>query len=282
MGLLASHLDEALLAERAARRAQALAVVDRDLPPLAVGVTRRVVALAGAAGLGLALGPGPEVEHLLGHRPLRHLDQRALVVGHALADAVEADVVGAALQHGVGGVDGVLERARLDGLDQPGDVALDQLVLEGEGGGRDHHAPVVEQRGHQVAQRLAGAGAGLDEQVLASGHRRGDRLGHRHLARPLLAARGRRRRRPAPHARVAGSASGGRPRAPRHPTSGRGQAAYGVHRGLRTALRWSSPRAPASGVVTSPGSTNEDAFFRWSSRPRGTSGRVETPTRTDP
>ena len=190
VGLLASHLDEALLAERAARRAQALAVVDRDLPPLAVGVARRAVALAGAAVLGLALGPGPEVEHLLGHRPLRQLDERPLVVGHALADAVEADVVGAALQHGVGGVDGVLEGARLDGLDQPGDVALDQLVLEGEGGGGDHHASFVEQRGDQVAQRLAGAGAGLDEEVLAAGHRRGDRLGHRHLARPLLATEG--------------------------------------------------------------------------------------------
>ena len=172
MGLLAGDLDEALLAERAARRAQALAVVDRDLAPLAVGVARRVVALAGAAGLGLALGPGPEVEDLLGHRPLRHLDQRALVVGHALADAVEADVVGPALQHGVGRVDLVLERARFDGLDQPRDVALDQLVLQREGRRRDDHPAVVEQRGHEVAERLAGAGAGLDEEVLALAHRR--------------------------------------------------------------------------------------------------------------
>ena len=32
--------------------------------------------------------------------------------------------------------------------------------------------------GHQVAERLAGAGAGLDQQVLAGLHRRPDRLGH--------------------------------------------------------------------------------------------------------
>ena len=43
---LARLLDEALLAERAARGAQAVAVADADLTPLAVGVARGVVALA--------------------------------------------------------------------------------------------------------------------------------------------------------------------------------------------------------------------------------------------
>ena len=188
VGLLARHLDEALLAERAPRRPQALAVVDRDLPPLAVGVPRRVVALAGPAGAGFLLGPGPQVEDLLGHRALRHLHQRTLVVGHALADAVQADVVGAALEDGVRRVDGPLDLAGSDRLDQPRDVALDQLVLEREGRRGDDHPAVVEQRGHEVPERLAGAGAGLDEQVLALAHRRRDRLGHRHLAGPLLAA----------------------------------------------------------------------------------------------
>ena len=68
------------------------------------------------------------------------------------------------------------------------DVALDQLVLEREGRRGDDHPAVVEQRGHEVPERLAGAGAGLDEQVLALAHRGRDRLGHRHLAGPLLAA----------------------------------------------------------------------------------------------
>src|SRR3712207_8846796 len=43
---LAGQLGEALLAEGALGSAEALAVVDRDLPPLAVGVPGRVVALA--------------------------------------------------------------------------------------------------------------------------------------------------------------------------------------------------------------------------------------------
>ena len=100
-------------------------------------------------------------------RPLGHVDQRALVVGHALADAVEAGVVGAALEHGVARVDPVADR-----LDQARDVALDQLVLEGQRGRRDHDPAVVEQARDEVAQRLAGAGAGLDEEVLAALHRR--------------------------------------------------------------------------------------------------------------
>ena len=75
-----------------------------------------------------------------------------------------------------------------DGLDQPRDVALDELVLEREGRGRDHDAAVVEQRRHEVGERLAGAGAGLDDEVAPLAERVADRLGHRDLARPLLAA----------------------------------------------------------------------------------------------
>src|SRR4029079_12968247 len=91
--LLAGQLGEALLTEWALGGTEALAVVDRDLAPLAVGVPRRVVALAAAAAVGLLLGPGPQLEHLGGHRALRHLDQRALVVGDAGPDAVQAGVV---------------------------------------------------------------------------------------------------------------------------------------------------------------------------------------------
>ena len=49
LGLLARPLGEALLGEGALGGAEALAVVDADLPPDPVGVPRRVVALAGAA-----------------------------------------------------------------------------------------------------------------------------------------------------------------------------------------------------------------------------------------
>ena len=49
----------------------------------------------------------------------------------------------------------------------------------------------VEQGGDEVPQRLAGAGPRLHEQVGARAQRVGDRLGHLHLARALLAAQGR-------------------------------------------------------------------------------------------
>src|SRR3712207_9391584 len=85
---LAGQLGETLLAEGALGRAEALAVVDRDLPPLAVGVPGRVVALAAPALLGLLLGPRSELEHLVGHRPLAHLDEDSLAVGPTRAGAV--------------------------------------------------------------------------------------------------------------------------------------------------------------------------------------------------
>src|SRR4051795_11435838 len=94
---LLGELGEALLAERALRGAEALAVVDADLAPLPVGVPRRVVALTAAALLGLLLGPGAQLEHLLAERALGQLDEGALVVGDALADPVQAGIVGAAL-----------------------------------------------------------------------------------------------------------------------------------------------------------------------------------------
>ena len=214
--LLLGPLGEALLRERALRRAQALAMVDADLPPRAVVVPRGVVALAAAPGLGLLLGPGAELEHLGALRTGGHLDQHALVVGHALADAVQAGVVGAALQDGVRRVDA---GHRADRLHQARDVALDELVLERQRRGRDDHAGVVQERGDEVGQGLAGAGAGLDEQVLSTRERRADRLGHGHLAGALLAAEGRdrgrqdvaeRRRGGAPSGSAAGSVSGTR------------------------------------------------------------------------
>ena len=179
------ELGEALGTEGALRGAEALTVVDRDLAPLTVGVARRVVALAGTALLGLLLGPRSQLEDLLGHRAHRDVDEGALVVGDAGPDAVQAGVIGAPLEDGVRRVEA---GHALDRLHEPREVALDELVLEGEGGGGDHDALVVEHRRDEVAQRLAGAGAGLDEQVLLGLQRLGDRLGHRHLAGSLLAA----------------------------------------------------------------------------------------------
>ncbi len=184
-GLLLGALGEALVRERAALGAEAVAVVDRDLPPHLVGVLGRRVPVAGSLGLRLLLGPRPQRQHLAAHGAARHLDEGTLVVGHALADPVQAGVVGAALE------DGVLRLAVqhvVGGLEQRRDVALDELVLQGQGRGGDDHAPVVEQGRDEVGQRLAGAGAGLDQQVLPARHRPGDGLGHLDLPGPLLAA----------------------------------------------------------------------------------------------
>ena len=193
-GALLGPLGEALVAERAARLAQALAGTDRDLPPEPVGVPGRIVPLPVPLRLALVLGPLAQLEDLLAHRALGYVDQHALLVGHALADPVQAGVVGAALEHGVGRRDAGLV---LDRLDQPREVPLDQLVLQREGRGGDHDPAVVQQRRHQVGQRLAGAGAGLDEQVLAVLERVGDRLGHLDLAGAAPDRRAPRRPRPA-------------------------------------------------------------------------------------
>ena len=99
---------------------------------------------------------------------------------------MQAGVVGAALEHGVRRVD--LGVGGGDRLDQPRDVALDELVLERQGRGRDHHPLVVEQGRDEVGQRLAGAGAGLDDEVPMARQRLGDRLGHRDLSGALLTA----------------------------------------------------------------------------------------------
>jgi hypothetical protein len=144
-----------------------------------------VVALAGALRPRLLLRPGAQLQHLARHRPDRHVDERTLLVGHAFADPVQARVVGAALEDGVRRVDGgAADLAHR--LHQSRDVALDELVLEGQRGRRDDDPAVVEQRRDEVAQRLAGAGARLDEQVLAGVHGVRHRLGHLDLARSLL------------------------------------------------------------------------------------------------
>ena len=105
--------------------------------------------------------------------------------GHSLAHAVQAGVVGAALEHGVRRP---LTELLARGVEQGRDVPLHQLVLQRQRR-RGHHDPVVvQQRGHEVAERLAGAGARLDEQVAPPLHGLGDGLRHRDLARALLPA----------------------------------------------------------------------------------------------
>ena len=146
----------------------------------------RGVALAGAALLGLLLDPLAQLQHLGAHRALGDVDQRALVVGHALADPVQAGVVGAALEHGVRRL--LLEHRPAAASSRRGMSRSTSWCCSARVAVATTTRSLVQQRRHEVAQRLAGAGAGLDEQVLAGRHRAVDGLGHLDLAGALLPA----------------------------------------------------------------------------------------------
>ena len=75
-------------------------------------------------------------------------------------------------------------------LGDEGEVLAGQLVLERLGRGGHHHPALGQQRGHQVGEALAGAGAGLHHQVPAVLDGGGDGDGHRALTGPGLAATG--------------------------------------------------------------------------------------------
>lgn len=75
-------------------------------------------------------------------------------------------------------------------VDRARQVALHELTLEREGGGRHDHTLPVRERGHEVAERLSGAGAGLNQQMGAVVDRLRDGFGHGHLAGALRTADG--------------------------------------------------------------------------------------------
>ena len=161
--------------------------------------------VAGSDGV----GPGTWGQGVVGVRRVGRpggqgeLAGRAADLGHPLA----ADVVAPSLQHGEGQI-----RHRWPPATS-GQILVGQLVLEGLGG-RGHHHPFAGQGGgHQVGERLAGAGAGLDDQMAPAGHRSGHRDGHLDLARTGLAAPGQ----AGGHPRQ----GGGRPRRASADTTGR-------------------------------------------------------------
>ena len=83
-------------------------------------------------------------------------------------------------------------QGRRDGLQQPGQVPAHDLGLQRQGGGGDEGGLVALERmgdqRNQVRQRLAGAGAGLDQQVVAGVDRARHLPGHLVLAAAALAA----------------------------------------------------------------------------------------------
>ncbi len=76
-------------------------------------------------------------------------------------------------------------------IGQPGQIAIDELALQGDRGGRHHDGGFVadgpDNRWNQIRQRLAGARAGLHDQVLAGFEGLRDGGGHLLLAAPFAA-----------------------------------------------------------------------------------------------
>src|ERR1700722_11008418 len=123
-------------------------------------------------------------------RDRARVEQRVLglIYRHAV-HLVQAQVVAPALEDGEDGLAAEQLRQRRG---EPRQVALDELALQRDGGGRDDHGAAVAQRvprrRDEVGQRFPGASSGLDRQVLPGllgllhGGRHGD------LSRPLRAA----------------------------------------------------------------------------------------------
>ncbi len=189
-GALPGGLREALRSVGALGGAQALPGGDGDLAPGAVGDPGgERIAVAGFGLVRPVAQPQQVLAELAGGRRLLEDVEQALllVLRGALVQTVQAQIVGAALEHGELGAAAQLGMERLD---RPRQIALHQLALEGEGGRGDHHSLAVGQRRHQIAEGLSGAGAGLDQQMGGAVHGLGDGLGHRHLAGALGAADG--------------------------------------------------------------------------------------------
>ena len=178
--------------------------------------------------------------------PRRRRTGRRLVVGEAALELVGAQVVAAALDEPVGRAAAEQRRERLG---QARHVAVDDLRLQrqrrrGDDGGRAGLLGVHD-GGDEVGERLAGAGARLDEQVLAACRRRRRR---RAPSRPGPAAR----RRRLPGRRRAGARRGW-PLGQGMPSADRGAAPSPACRwGTRRDVRDPGRRAP--GVTVGGGS----------------------------
>ena len=166
-GALARLLGEARGRERAAR-AQAALRADGDLPPCSRG--RLVIEL------------GPIARQRRVEPRAQALDgvavQRVEQAHAELHDHAPAGVVGAALEQL-----GADRLAACRGRERQ--VVAQQLRLQGERGRGDDDAPARERGGHEIAEALAGAGAGLAHERAAPRQHVLDALGHDELRRPL-------------------------------------------------------------------------------------------------
>ena len=140
-------------------------------------VLRQVLDLRAVAGLGLAapLVDDADVQRLVldrGRNRCRPGGSRSRRPVTERVESMQAEIVAAPFHVGRGERDA--ER-----LAQDRQVLEEDLLLEVLRAGRDEHALAAEDRGHEVGERLAGAGAGFGEQDAAVGEDVGD--GRRHL-----------------------------------------------------------------------------------------------------
>ena len=186
-GLGARDLGEAVLAHRAARLAEAFAGRDAQLAPGLVGdAGGEVVAIAGLGG-GRPLGhplhlaadarQGERVEQSCVRRLLREPG----------VDLVQAQIVSAPLEDRETGTPA---EGTGQGVGEPGQVALDELPLQRDRRGRDHHCASglhrVPDARHEIGQRFAGARPGLHGEMLTGVDAVRDGRGHRQLVSPFL------------------------------------------------------------------------------------------------
>ena len=134
------------------------------------GNARRLAAVAGGGDRREALDPAQ-------HRDV--LASLETAFGEVSAQVMAADVVRPPLEQRDAG-------ARAERLPHARKVAPEQLILQRLRSGADQHARAAEQRGNEIREGLADAGAGFHDQRLAGV----DRLGHR--ARHLALRRARR------------------------------------------------------------------------------------------
>ena len=93
-------------------------------------------------------------------------------------ELVAAEVVGAALH--------VADAQLAEQGFEEGNVAEEELVLQGLGAGGDDDALAGAEGGQQIGEGFAGAGAGFDDEVAALGEGALDGLGHFELAGAVL------------------------------------------------------------------------------------------------
>ena len=164
-GALAHPRDEAVVVARALG-AEAGVRRGRDLVPERQ-ILGQILELRAIAGI------GPR-RPLADDRQEDVVDRRPDAVGQ-LIELVHAQVVRAALH---------VRRGERDPerVAQRGNVLEVDLLLQVLRAGRNQHALAAENCGHEVGERLAGAGAGLREQNAAVFEHAGDRRGHVDLA----------------------------------------------------------------------------------------------------